>query len=507
MSLRVRRVVIAVLLAGFSLFYFADTCLRASEKYFWFDELCTVYICQLPTMHAVWQAVLHGADYNPPLFYVFTRAANAVFGEGLIATRLPSVFGFWVLCLCLFRFVHRRAGILPAWVAMLFPLLTSAYFYAYEARPHGIVLGFCGLALVFWQKWDEEPRRLSWLVAFSAALGAGFFTHCYAILIAAPFALAESYQMVKFRRIRWSFWAALAIPGIVAGLSFIPLLRSYKAVIAGTLFADMFRAGFHQLPGFYLTLLSPGIFVVLIAFILFAVNRGGFASQFKTTELALMLGFIALPVFGILLGKAVKGPFIPRYFMSSVAGFSLLLGFGTGTRKAWNSVVILLTLVVTAGVAQDFAKLVWHRDHGTGEVLEEPSSKALMNTTPGRPLAAYSVLAKADPTLPIVVIEPMEFLYLVQYDPLLSQRLYSVSWSKNDLFYRLYRNVRESCPVRYNRELTFDEFLPRNSHFWVFGNVGYTYELENLMNRGGEVKSLWFADGKFLAEIVMVRPE
>ena len=505
MSLRVRRGVVAVLLTAFSLFYFADTCLRASEKFFWFDELCTVYICRLPTMHAVWQAVLHGADYNPPLFYLFTRAANALFGEGLIATRLPSILGFWVLCLCLFRFVHRRAGILPAWVAMLFPLLTSAYFYAYEARPHGIVLGFCGLALVLWQMWDEEPHRLWPLVAFSAALGAAFFTHCYAILIAAPFALAEIFQTTKLQRIRWNFWAALLIPAVAAALSFIPLLRSYKAAVAGTIFADLFRAGFHQLPGFYLTLLSPGIFVILIALVVFAINRGRFATRFRTSEVVLLLGFIALPVFGVLLGKIVSGPFIPRYFMSSVAGFSLLLGFGTGIRKV---AVIFLGLLVTAGVGQDFAKLAWHWSHGTGEALEEPSSKAPMNTTPGHPLAAYSLLARTvDSSLPIVVIEPMEFLYLDHYGPALRPRLFSVSWSKNDLFYRLYKNVREWCPVKYNRETTFSEFLPQNPRFFVFGNAGYAYELENLIDRGEAVKSLRFENGKFLAEVGMVRPE
>ncbi len=211
----------------FSIFYFADTCLRASEKFFWFDELCTLYICRLPTMHAVWQAVLHGADYNPPLFYIFTRAANGLFGEGLIATRLPAMIGVWVLCLCLFRFVYRRAGVLPAWIALLFPLLTSAYFYAYEARPHGIVLGFCGLALVTWQMWDEEPRRVGWLTAFSVALACAFFTHCYAILLAVPFALAELVQTIQMRRIRWGFWMALAIPGDCGG----PLVSASAAFL------------------------------------------------------------------------------------------------------------------------------------------------------------------------------------------------------------------------------------------------------------------------------------
>lgn len=497
---------ITALLVLFSILYFADTCLRASEKAFWFDELCTLYICRLPSMHAVWQAVLHGADYNPPLFYVFTRAANGLFGEGLIATRLPAIIGVWVLCLCLFRFVYRRAGILPAWIALLFPLLTSAYFYAYEARPHGIVLGFCGLALITWQMWDEEPRRVGWLAAFSAALACAFFTHCYAILLGVPFALAELTGPIRIRQIRWGFWMALAIPGVSAGLSFLPLLRSYKTFTAGTLFADMFRAGFHQLPAFYLMLLSPAILILILALIAFAGRCQGFGGVTKASELALMLGLIAIPIFGILLGKVVKGPFIPRYFMSAVAGFALLLAFGSAWGKARNIAAVVLAMVVTFGVTESFVKLVWHWKHGVGEALEEPSGKNPMDTTPGHPMAAYSVLTSIDDTtLPVAVIDPLQFLYFVHYDPRLAQHLYYVSPSKDELFSRLYKTMRESCHVHYNRERTLDDFVPQEKHFYVTGSTGYLFELQTLIETGGKIQSLRFGGPQFLAEIQMDR--
>jgi hypothetical protein len=500
--------VITALLALFSVFYFADTCLRAAEKSFWFDELCTLYICRLPTMHAVWQAVLHGVDYNPPLFYVFTRAANKLFGEGLIATRMPAIIGVWVLCLCLFRFVYRRAGLLPAGIALLFPLLTSAYFYAYEARPHGIVLGFCGLSLITWQMWDEEPRRIGWLTAFAVALACAFFTHCYAVLLAVPFALAELAHTIQRRRVRWGFWVALAIPGVAAGLLFLPLLRSYKTVTAGTLFADMFRAGFHQLPAFYSMLLSPAILVLVLTLIVFAGCRQGFGGVIKRSELTLLLGLIAIPIFGILLGKVVKGPFIPRYFMSAVAGFALLLAFGAAWPKNRNIAAILLALVMTFGVTESFAKLIWHSKHGVGEVLEEPSSKTSMDTTPGRPLDAYSVLTAVDTSpLPVAVVDPPQFLYLVHYDPQLARHLYYASSSKDELFYRLYKAMREFCPLHYDRELTFDELLSQAKHFYVTGETGYLFELRTLMERGGKVQSLRFGGAQFLAEIQMDQGE
>jgi hypothetical protein len=73
--------------------YFAEIFLRATQKCFWFDELFTTYLCRLPTFKGTWTAVLHGADFNPPMLYLLTRGAHGVLGEGLIATRLPAMLG------------------------------------------------------------------------------------------------------------------------------------------------------------------------------------------------------------------------------------------------------------------------------------------------------------------------------------------------------------------------------------------------------------------------------
>ena len=139
--------------------YFADLFLKASQKCFWFDELFTVYLCRLPSFRSTWMAVTHGADFNPLLFYVMTRAAQRLFGDGLVATRLPAIIGVWLFCVCLFFFVARRVGVISGFVAGAFPFFTLVEYYAYEARAHGIVLGWCGLALVCWQKITHEPAK------------------------------------------------------------------------------------------------------------------------------------------------------------------------------------------------------------------------------------------------------------------------------------------------------------------------------------------------------------
>jgi hypothetical protein len=82
--------------------YFANIFLKASRKLFWFDELFAVYLCRVPTFRDTWGAVTHGADFNPPLFYLVTRFAQRLFGDGLVATRLPESIGVWIFCVCLF---------------------------------------------------------------------------------------------------------------------------------------------------------------------------------------------------------------------------------------------------------------------------------------------------------------------------------------------------------------------------------------------------------------------
>ena len=255
-----------ILVSLFSVVYFTDTYLRASEKYFWYDELFTVYTCRLPDLHAIWDALRDGLDFNPPLFFLITKASQAVFGAGLIGTRMPEILAFWVCSVCLFRFVNHRAGPAAGFVAMAFPMLTGAYYYAYEARPHALVLGFCALALICWQNYSDPPKKLIWLAGLSSCLAAALLVHCYAAVIVIPFVLVELFRTVQSRRFDWAMWVALALPGF-ALLSYFPLLSAYKVTTNGTEFFDIFPPVWVQFRYFYIFLLGPAIMIVLFTMI------------------------------------------------------------------------------------------------------------------------------------------------------------------------------------------------------------------------------------------------
>ena len=252
-----------------SIIYFADIFLKAKEKCYWFDELCTVYLCRLPSFSSIWTAVLHGADFNPPLFYLLTRGAQRLFGPGLIATRLPATVGVWLFGLCLFLFVARRAGVICGFIAGVFPFFTLAQYYAYEARAHGLILGWCGLALLCWQRNAEGRAKYLWLVGFSLSLLGALLTHVYAVYLFVPFALVEFYNIVKKGRPNWGIVCAILLTLIpVVAVVYLPLFRMYRSTVPAGFFVPP-----HELfQGFLLDAIGPALSILLLSLILFGLE-------------------------------------------------------------------------------------------------------------------------------------------------------------------------------------------------------------------------------------------
>lgn len=182
---------------AFTILYLADVCLRASAKHFWYDELLTLYFARLPDLHSLCGALQTGLDSNPPGFDLLNRAVRAAFREGLIAMRLPEILGFWVMCLCLFKFVSRRVGLLPGVIAMTLPVLSGAYYYAYEARPLILVAACAAVALLCWDNSVGFWYNRRWLVGFSVVLFTALMLHCYAILLVIPFAVTELVRTAR----------------------------------------------------------------------------------------------------------------------------------------------------------------------------------------------------------------------------------------------------------------------------------------------------------------------
>ena len=385
--LRLTRIHIACI-ALVSIVYFADIFLRAREKCYWFDELCTVYLCRLPSFRDIWTAVLHGADFNPPLFYLLIRGSQRLFGHGLIARRLPATIGVWVFGLCLFLFVARRTGVICGFIAGVFPFFTLAQYYAYEARAHGLILGWCGLALLCWQRNADGGAKYLWLGGFGLSLLGALLTHVYAIYLFVPFAVVELYNLLKRDRVNWGIIGAMVLTLVpVVAVVYLPLSRNYLRSVP----ANFFPAYYEVLQGFLVAAIGPAISVLLLSVTLFALE-GMWRTSAPITmanipkrEILVAASFACIPLLGFLGSKISNGPFIDRYFLSSSAGWAIFLGFahyrrqvGTWTAQALAGCMLVLML-------GDLGSTIYFSMKGR-ILLVEPSTRRILSTNPSDPM-------------------------------------------------------------------------------------------------------------------------
>jgi Dolichyl-phosphate-mannose-protein mannosyltransferase len=453
--------------AALSLLYVAWTVTLASHKQLWNDELFTYYLALLPNA-SLRQALLTGAEQIPPTFHLLTRGSFALFGTGQVAIRLPEIVAFLVMMLCLFRFVTVGSSPFYGLIAMVTPLVTDAYRYAYEARPSALVLCFSGLALVCWQEFAGE-RRPTWaIVGLTLALAAGVSSHYYGVLTCAGIGIGEVVRTWERRRLDAPVWAALGIGAAAPLLVFWPFI-SRSAQYAPTFFSPPTRLG--QLPAFYRQLLLPGA-SPLGATLLLAAAYGlatsarpssGSRPSLAWHELGAGAGFAVLPIIAFGVGKIVTHVFVNRYALVSVLGISLLPALILQRLPRGRAVLGLGYLVLVS---------VWFT------LAQRHTLSALDDDVRSTTLAVALLRATHD-DLPIVASEPHIFMTLAHYAPRdVTSRLVYLSDPAASLRHLGHNSVDRGMseligpwfhlPVR-----AYAPFVESHRSFLVYGNLGW----------------------------------
>lgn len=394
------------LLCGFSVSYLLTTCSIASRRLMWTDEFLTLYIARLPSLREVWAALLTGADVTPLLFFILTRASFFLFGANHISIRLPEMLGFWVMCLCLYQFVARRSSALYGFVALLFPLVTGAYAFAYEARPYGIVLGFTGLALLCWQAVARGYRRHLSLICLGLSLAGALSNHYYAILIFFPLALGEFVRSISLRRIDLPVWLVFGLSAAIPLLLFLPLIRQARVMSSGFWSAPHLRL----LHSSYSFMLAPALVALVPALILLAVylitcpqppDREPHRTLLSY-ELATVIGFILIPVVIFIIAKLFTNAYHERYTLPTVIGLDILLAlaaYNLPSGRAIISVVLIISLCGWFLVAQRTSLMSIDARAQTQEQIIK------------------SIRSEGDASLPIADFSLHTFMQLAHYAP------------------------------------------------------------------------------------------
>ena len=126
------------------------------------------------------------------------------------------------------------------------------------------------------------------------------------------------------------------------------------------------------------------------------------------------VGLASIPLVALIGSKISHGPFIERYFLVSIAGYAIALGFASFRvhRESWSASVLAgcMLLLMTA----DLGTTVYLRNR---LALTEPTSGIALSTNPSRPLALYDTIARDKNGLDILVLPALDYLYLFRYAP------------------------------------------------------------------------------------------
>jgi hypothetical protein len=336
----------------FTAVYAAGSVWAASRRYFFFDEIVTSWLADLPHISQIWPLIARGIELNPPLIFQLTWVIHHTLGGGAVMSRIPAVAGFWLMCFCLYHFVRRRCGTVFGFVAFLLPIFTFPAWDSAVARGYGMMLGMSGLALLCWQLASDGVRRIASLVGLAVGVAGAVSFHYYAVYVAGAIALGEIVRTRDRRKLDLPVWIAL-----VAGLS--PL--AYYAELVRTASAGASKHFWvSALPRFlyesYADLLGPAsmVFILLLTLLIWS-SRGEadskeirwLPSALRRHEVAVCLVLAAMPLVVYIAGAFGRIPFYSRYVQPVTIGFVAIAAcsahrIGGGSARFQNQLMVLL---------------------------------------------------------------------------------------------------------------------------------------------------------------------
>lgn len=367
--------------------------LSASRR-FWYDELYTVGLCDLPSFSLILKALSEGVDAQPPVLYILTRAARTAFGPSELATRLPELAGFALLATCLFWFVCRRTSALWGAVAVLIVMVTRAHDYAFEARPYGLYLGFSALALLCWQfVIDGRCRKLA-LAGLWAALALAISSHYYAVLVLLPLFLGECARSIRRRTLDWPVLVIIALAGAVV-FFYLPLMGGTMALAIHPALSPTINMLWQV---YEFTFAKAAVPLTLCLVALFFATRSASvdppASEgLSMPEAVACVAFLALPVPGYLLARGAGLELTERYLLPVVIGAAPLIAIGLRQAAKQRTAAAALFLLILGG---------WFAGRNAVD---------MSGITPPSPMAMPA--GTSSDNLPLVIANPLIFLQYV----------------------------------------------------------------------------------------------
>jgi Dolichyl-phosphate-mannose-protein mannosyltransferase len=381
----------------------AVSLLLSHESLMWFDEFLVLWTGSIPSIGKLIHLQLtFPISLHPLAYHVIEYLAIRLAGAGAFAIRLPSLFGYLLMQVCLFIFVRRLASERAAIFALAFPALTSTLIFAAQGSPYALLLGWFGLAMVAWQTAARrESQRMPALVTLALAIALAINTHFFGILLLAPLLGAELYRSFERRKLDFA-----VVASILAGMTgILLLLPSLKAVAEfsnhyyiSALANPQIIAGAYLsiLPGYGFTQRHEAMGALFLAIVALACLwscirqiRGG-TILVSGAEAVLLVLMVALPFFGYLLAAVETHAIAVRFVEGATLGVTPLLAVALVPllrRPTAGRFVLIALFASLALVGGMHIRAARDKAQGTMSKLRlEPNVKATLMATPNEPI-------------------------------------------------------------------------------------------------------------------------
>jgi hypothetical protein len=312
-------------------------------------------------------------------------------------------------------------------------------------------------------------------------------THVYAIYILFPFVLVEVYNLFDRRRPNWTIVAAVVLSlTTVIGTVYLPLFRSYRTAVH----LLYFPAAHDTVQRFLMSAIGPAIGILILFTALHALQRTRHTRSdnapvtIPTSEILLAAGFACIPLAGVFGSKVSHGPFVDRYFLSSVAGYAILLGFASSRPHINSWIAHALAICMFLMMIGEMGTTIYLRKMNR-LVLTEPSTGLALSTTSSNPMARYGTFMSGNGDLDILVVPSLEYLYLFRYAPasVVSHLYFGAPESDVNLWVCLKLANATRIDIK---TTTFDAFIATHRHFLIYeGGNGETLAAIQAVARSG----------------------
>jgi len=355
-------------LGGLSILYWVIVLVQSALKLLWLDELITLYVARLGNARAIWSALLHGADPNPPLNHVLSMWAMRMFGQNAFGLRLPAMLSSWAGMAGLYAFLRAQLPVIFAMIGVCSFMAMGGFDYSYEGRSYAFLMCFSIVSLLLWRRVIEnhkEGRKENLpAIGLALALAAGISSNYFGGLAVFPIAIGEAVRTFQEKRFCWRVWLAL-LAGSASILAYLPLIH---AAMTRFLPHAWNRADIHNIPGAYFEMLD---YVLVPALILLAavpatkilrergwrmpwdqnreVQPSTGEKSFPPYEMAAIVTLGLYPVLGYGIATAMSGLISPRCAIPVCYAFAILIAASAYRLFAGKAkpAILLLALFLT----------------------------------------------------------------------------------------------------------------------------------------------------------------